>query len=259
MSIAPLIAALEQGNTALDSILAEYEGLVSQITGALTRQVNGLERVADGRLMHEISPLKARQILDDAGWSTAYSGLRSALEQSVTANAPLLEALGYGSPAPSRRAFLTAVTMGDAELDAIRSRLGQVLYSNLAQATVMPIKQSTLAFVIQEATQASVARAKSVANTAMAGFQRDIAQQAAADLPQSETLYLYIGPKDDRTRDFCKRRAGKAFRLSDLLGARNKSGLPVMRYGGGYNCRHSIIPITRAIAAQRSIPIGGAA
>lgn len=256
MSIAPLLAAYERGNATLDDILAEYSRTIEQVVGNVTRRLDALETAPNGVLMRQPTQASALKLLDDAGWPTTYTGLRDALERSTSAMQPLFELLGYGTVTPSRRAFLMAVTMGDIELDAIRGRLGQVLFTNLAEAAISPVSPKTLVDVIQQATETSVARAKSAADTAIAGFQRDVAQQVERELP-GEVLYLYIGPKDKRTRPFCKARAGKVFRRKDLTDANNQSGLPVMRYAGGYRCRHSIIPITRAIAEQRNLPMGG--
>ena len=159
MSIAPLLDAYERGNATLDDILAEYSQTIEQVVGNVTRRLDALETTPNGVLVRQPTPTSVRQLLDDAGWTTTYTGLREALERSTGAMQPLYDALGYGAVAPSRRAFLMAVTMGDIELDAIRGRLGQVLFTNLAEAAVSPVRPKTLADVIQQATHTSVSRA----------------------------------------------------------------------------------------------------
>lgn len=75
-------------------------------------------------------------------------------------------------------------------------------------------------------------------NTALRGFERAISVAKAEELDLQ--LFLYSGPVDDKTRDFCASRAGKVHHVDELAQWDNEQDLPVEIYLGGYNCRHSI-------------------
>lgn len=57
-------------------------------------------------------------------------------------------------------------------------------------------------------------------------------------------LYLYTGPKDGITRNFCKAIINKVVSKDQLSKLNNNQGLSVRSSGGGYNCRHSWSPVT---------------
>lgn len=65
-------------------------------------------------------------------------------------------------------------------------------------------------------------------------------------------LYLYTGPRDGITRDFCRALINKVVDEKQMRRLSNGQGLPVKTSGGGYNCRHSWSPITEGfmIAAK---------
>ena len=57
-------------------------------------------------------------------------------------------------------------------------------------------------------------------------------------------LYLYTGPKDGITRNFCKPLINKVVSKDQMGKLNNNQGLSVRSSGGGYNCRHSWSPVT---------------
>jgi hypothetical protein len=56
--------------------------------------------------------------------------------------------------------------------------------------------------------------------------------------------YLYTGPIDGVTRQFCRPLVDKVVSESQMKKLNNKQGLPVKTGGGGYNCRHSWSPVS---------------
>tara|TARA_R100001463_G_scaffold50182_2_gene100274 strand:+ start:5653 stop:6573 length:921 start_codon:yes stop_codon:yes gene_type:complete len=57
-------------------------------------------------------------------------------------------------------------------------------------------------------------------------------------------LYLYTGPKDGITRNFCRPLINKVVSKDQMSKLNNNQGLSVRSSGGGYNCRHSWSPVT---------------
>lgn len=56
-----------------------------------------------------------------------------------------------------------------------------------------------------------------------------------------ETYYYYVGPNDEKTREFCKHvlTIDKVFSLTDIEIMSNYLNYDVLKYKGSYNCRHS--------------------
>jgi hypothetical protein len=84
-------------------------------------------------------------------------------------------------------------------------------------------------------------------NTMLSGFQGTVMAGKAEEL--GLTLALYVGPDDQITREFCEDLLSKdppIYEVSEILGMQNNTGgaLPVIEYGGGYNCRHNWAFIT---------------
>lgn len=59
-------------------------------------------------------------------------------------------------------------------------------------------------------------------------------------LEEGETYYYYIGPDDEKTRDFCKYmlKLDKVFSSDEILFMSERLGYSVAQYKGSYNCRH---------------------
>jgi DNA mismatch repair ATPase MutS len=58
--------------------------------------------------------------------------------------------------------------------------------------------------------------------------------------------YLYTGPRDGITRDFCRALVNKVVDEQQMSKLNNGQGLAVKTSGGGYNCRHSWSPVTES-------------
>lgn len=85
-------------------------------------------------------------------------------------------------------------------------------------------------------------QAYTIANTNTHAFSR----QANVEIAKAAGLekYIYTGPQDKITRKFCRDHIGvvKTIDKWEKLVAPDSPG-PVPIYGGGYNCRHEIVPI----------------
>jgi len=89
-------------------------------------------------------------------------------------------------------------------------------------------------------------------NTAIASFCRTVTITKAVDEFGNNPEFQYIGPDDNKTREFCQdvldgailgdSRQPPAFKLNEILQMDNGQGLDVFSSGGGYNCRHEWVP-----------------
>ena len=83
--------------------------------------------------------------------------------------------------------------------------------------------------------------ADSVMRTSLFGLTRSIDKQTYDSI--GETEFVYVGPLDKRTREFCRARIGKIFDTEQIekFGSQNGSGLPGFFSPGGFRCRHDMI------------------
>lgn len=95
-------------------------------------------------------------------------------------------------------------------------------------------------------------------NTGLVSFNRTVTTSTAADL--GLTLFRYIGPDDEITREFCENvlhdAPGAIYTIDEIEAMDNGQGLRVLNFGGGYNCRHEFRPLTleRAIELGYQVP-----
>lgn len=89
-------------------------------------------------------------------------------------------------------------------------------------------------------------------NTGLMAFNRSITTNKAKEL--GFDLFIYLGPDDQITRPFCQRLLSKdppIYSLTEISTMDNDQGLPVLDYGGGYNCRHQWRPISEERATEQ--------
>ena len=86
-------------------------------------------------------------------------------------------------------------------------------------------------------------------NTATSGFYRSVTQAKAKELDVE--YFVYVGPLDGITRPFCKSRVNKIYTRAQIAKWDNGTKLPADIYGGGYNCRHDLVPMSKERAEQR--------
>lgn len=115
--------------------------------------------------------------------------------------------------------------------------------------------------VIEEASRAldtSFSKAAVGVETAIRGAARKTlvmqAERAAAGFGE-EIVYIFLGPSDSKTREFCRRHVDKAYTLKALKRLDNGMGLPVESFVGGHSCRHVLSPAARSDAEAEGYPI----
>jgi hypothetical protein len=74
-------------------------------------------------------------------------------------------------------------------------------------------------------------------------FQKYLNSQA-----DGAEYFAYIGPTDDRTREFCLRHVGRVYHKNDIAKMNNGTQGDVMMTRGGWNCRHQWVPVNKEVA-----------
>jgi hypothetical protein len=96
---------------------------------------------------------------------------------------------------------------------------------------------------LSDQMQRSEGRQLTELRTKIASYGRQVT--AAVGESAGLDLYLYTGPRDGITRQFCKPLINKVVDEKQMAALNNGQGLPVKLSGGGYNCRHSWSPVSQ--------------
>lgn len=140
---------------------------------------------------------------------------------------------------------------------AVRPTAQRMVDALRANATLMSPQE--LAAQIVETESLRVDHAATEARTRMAEFDRYVQEEGVrlADPDDNLLLRVYVGPDDRITRPFCDVLVGKAFTVADFRRANNGQIGHPLTHGGGYNCRHHLIPVMRSDVAEFGYTVGG--
>jgi len=107
---------------------------------------------------------------------------------------------------------------------------------------------------VREKLRTTYVRASAAVDAAIMAVGRRAVVSAAREVEaEIDLVYVYVGPRDNKNRPFCRAWVGKA--VTDPARLDNGQGLPVEDYCGGYNCRHSWAPTTVETAVREGIKI----
>ena len=104
---------------------------------------------------------------------------------------------------------------------------------------------------VQIRMMATYMQAMAAVDAAIMAVGRRAVMSAAGD-SDLDLVYVYVGPRDGKNRDFCKFWVGKA--CTDPSRLNNGQNLPVEDYCGGFNCRHSWAPTLVQTCIDEGIP-----
>jgi len=255
MAINDLIARQRTSDRQTDRLLNTYfDGLID-LFNAVMERIDLLPRDPMGRLQGRVTREGAINMINQAGWITFVQPLQALFSDAASVEDEVLEQAGIRVAPPSRQAMVNALNFALGQLDTMRTQMANGVSQMLTTAASVPLERSTIASAIGDITRTARVKAKTIADTAMAGLQREMATNAIQFLPEDEQNYfLYLGPLDAKTRGFCEALRGKAIRQQDIGKLKNGQGLPVPTFAGGFNCRHRLIPITEEIREARDIP-----
>lgn len=94
---------------------------------------------------------------------------------------------------------------------------------------------------IQRRASASTANARTQARTSISSYNQ-LYRSELADRAQLKH-FLYYGNVQDNTRPFCRERAGNVYTEEQVAEMDNGQISPARLFNGGYNCRHSWVPV----------------
>jgi hypothetical protein len=124
---------------------------------------------------------------------------------------------------------------------------GDELARALWQATVRGIfgSQSVDAILadLADVIDRTAPQIRTLYDTAISIFGRQVEMLSAGDDPAA--IYLYLGPDDAITRPFCRQHVGKVYTRTAIDALDNGQLDNVFLTGGGYNCRHQWMEVSK--------------
>lgn len=235
------------------ALMAEIEGYLRRLATSDGNLVATKEALANARAIRS----QVLSLMREEGMPVTIATAEAKAMDAVDA------ALRGMMPAPSVRDFGTSTraTFEAEARDSIERTVSGLLdevagvFRDGAQQMRLAIDRglntsAPLESVIEDVRQAmgtTFLQASAAVDMAVRGAgQRvliDMAERGAEAVGE-EVAFLYLGPEDGKTRDFCDRHVGKVYTRAAMKRLDNGTGIPVEVSRGGFNCRHSWSPIS---------------
>jgi hypothetical protein len=105
---------------------------------------------------------------------------------------------------------------------------------------------------LAEVTSTQLAQVQTLFDTQTSILGRQVEALATERLGPDQA-FLYTGPVDGRTREWCLQRVGKVYTRREIEQMDNGQLPNALVTGGGYNCRHSFL----AVASDELVSLAG--
>lgn len=257
MTLEELIKLTRTVDNGLTDVINAANKPLDDLVGRLAPKITSNPDLVEQALQREIkkAALKTMRVAFPEATALAESFVGAATTvQGITEKALLAEQM-------AAETFVMAQTQGigaaaQHQLIQLTAKFGANLEADLKKKLVRAVVGN------------AVKKAKTATFTAISGYQRGV-QQAAyeppppqVDEPEREDpdvpagrYFVYVGPDDRITRPFCEVMVGKAIpdRLVDQL--RNAQNLPFRRFCGGFNCRHTLVPVNHRYVIARRLSV----
>ena len=148
--------------------------------------------------------------------------------------------------------ILSTQNVSDVFENTILNSVKQSVRDSLNDLIVdVPLK--TVMSNMQKRMQRAEGRQLTEVKTKLSQYGRSITAIAAAEADIDH--FLYTGPDDGVTRDFCVALVNKVVTSKQMRRLDNGQGLSVKTSGGGYNCRHSWSPVTQGFIKAANLQL----
>jgi len=237
MSTNPLRRAADRTAAEADRLSAAFGRQVSRVLREADSRVRDWLRDHRGR---KVSPRMRRQVREalrvagfDALAEAATAGPFDEIEaRMLAARATVGGVLADSQAARARLEALRLWHLDDLldEGTVLTRVIGDVLVRGQGGAA------RRLPQELDKVLQHADARLQTLYDTALSIYGRQVEAEHAGD--DATTVFAYMGPVDQKTRDFCLDHVGKVYMRSEIDALDNGQLSNVFLTGGGYNCRH---------------------
>ena len=241
-----------------DSLSAEFARELARVLGLADRGLLPLlqEAIAGNRgarlALARLLPLRKelRTVLERAGYDDL--ALRASLEavsrmaEAYRVSRAGAAATSLGRLTPTRLQALARLL----ELDVldVGDTAAMQLWRALIQAVYTSRPAASMVDQLARMLHTSLARAQTLFDTQVSVLGRQMERLTTDGAPSQ--AYLYVGPVDARTRDWCLDHVGLV-QTRATIDALDNGQLPnVFLTGGGYNCRHSWLAVSDPVLVR---------
>lgn len=222
--------------------------------GAVRRRIVVLTDALDaeqGRLQSTAVNLgAARKIASELQRELAARGVGDLIQGAVDDMGDLAKYRGIGQTTVRRVEAATAWSAGNLEAfrtlklaeladipDTVVRQVERVILNGIVSAQ----SRSTLINELTDLLDTSLPKATTLYDTALSEYSRLVVTATARGT--SDEAFLFDGPIDAKLRPFCAERVGKVFTRAEIDAMDNGQLPNTLISGGGYNCRHTWIPL----------------
>lgn len=213
-----------------------YESILSKLNKKLTKQISTM--LAQGKSKQEII-------------SAVHALIRSynpykRLSQRFLADADLLSDKVYElskakflylqsitRPKLSKKALHTILVVNN-QFALMQNSINQRVVQAVKTAIEDDLTASELTDLIQKSVSGGRYKADTIATTGLQGYSA--ANRIDLERASGVKKWKYVGPPPNRL--FCSLHYGKEYTYEEIQKMNNGQGLPVLYYGGGWNCPH---------------------
>ena len=219
----------------LQEVLARVERI---IRGRLLTMPIGESAVDRGVTANQLQA-DIRQAVLDAGWEDLKTKAFSRVLDQLTTD--ILS--GSERSASVARRLEALRILAEESVWGQRTVLGDALWRAVARGVFTGRPVPALLDDISEVVDRTRPQIETLYDTSVSIYGRQV-EALTAD-PGPDVRFRYLGPDDDVVRPFCRERVGKTYPRGEIDQMDNGQIPDVFLTGGGYNCRHSWIEVSR--------------
>lgn len=231
-----------------DAVGADMERVLSRLTAQIARLLGTLETATSAGILRATNADLGRALrlrteivtlLDRAGFAEVVAAMPDALT-------PLAERLLRGRSVAASAARITPISLQtlealqvvqQADLLALGDDVAREAWRSILDGVLGTRPVDTLADEIADQIQGSARQARTIVDTGVTVYSRQVRELGLDPAPGDR--YLYLGPSDARTRPFCRALVGQVRTRAEISALDNGQLPTVLLTGGGYNCRHT--------------------
>lgn len=185
-----------------------------------------------------------RQALRDAGFDDlARTASEAAVEAMAVEVMKTRTAQGVAKMVkPSQQRIAALAALGEANLLGTAEDITTALVQAVSVWAFTVTDPNRILEVLADVTDTEFTKVQTLFDTQTSIYGRQITALSTENLGPSQP-FLYTGPIDGRTRDWCLSRVGKVYTRAEIEQMDNGQLPNPFLSGGGYNCRHTFIPV----------------
>lgn len=260
-----LLRAIDAATREQDRVSAAFARELASVLRDVERQVRALLDQADaggtGAAVQAGQLLRIRdrlhQVLRASGFDELAAAATSEGFTRITSRTLATRRIAGAAATLGPQVSLTLGALRALHLEDLFTE-GEVLTRAITQAVTRGMlgaqAASDIIRDVAETLEVSERKVATLYDTAVTVYARQI--EALQASPGDDTAFLYAGPVDDVTRDFCLDIVGKVFTRAEIDEMDNEQLPDVFLTGGGYNCRHTWVEISKFSELQDLVGTG---